>query len=284
LLTPDLAGRIRLPLTSRFTARSLAEHARLYPGMGLLADEGRQYIVAAPWRHRSEVAELVEVSRGNLRSYLVERLGEVLVDSGVKLLVLDYGLGALEPRFFRAEGFDLIERIIELERPDQPVDRIRAPGLAIHRYHAGDREAVLELERESFPWLWWNSPEEWESYTAAKEVEVVVGRVDRRVVGYAGFVVYGREGHLDRLAVREGEQGKGFGASLLSVSIERMRERGAKRISLTTQETNVRSQALYFRNGFRRSRWTYEIHGKWLDEANGPPGPGLDHGDEDEDR
>jgi len=43
-------------------------------------------------------------------------------------------------------------------------------------------------------------------------------------------------------------------------------------VALTTQEDNVRSQALYLANGFHRSRWTYEIHGRWL-------GPEADRGD-----
>lgn len=266
MLTPELAGRVRLPLTSRFNGRSLAAHAERHPAMGLVAEGGRQYAIAGPWRHRAEIAELLEVSSGNLRSHLVERLGHLLRDQGVRLVVLDYGLGALDPRFFRAEGFDLIERIIELERPDRPVEFVRAPDLTIRRYQPADREAILDLERASFPWLWWNSPEEWENYLRTREVEVIVGTVQGRIVGYAGSVVFGRDGHLDRLAVRESEQGKRFGAALLAVALERMRRRGATKIALTTQETNLRSQTLYVRNGFQRGRWTYEIHGKWLDE------------------
>lgn len=255
--------------------------------MGVVVDEGRQYAVATPWRHRADIAELLEVSRGDRRSLLVEMISSLLAQQGVRLLVLDYGLGALDPRFFRAEGFSLIERILEFERPDLPVDAYRAKDLVVRRYRPEDQEVVLELERESFPWLWWNSPEEWSSYLASKEVEVFVGCVGSQVVGYAGLVVYGREGHLDRLAIRESEQGKGYGATLLSHALDRMRERGAKRIALTTQETNERSQSLYTRNGFRRSRWTYEIHGKWLDETDQPPAgsaadvrPADDDGDE----
>src|SRR5262249_50728357 len=95
-------------------------------------------------------------------------------------------------------------------------------------------------------------------------VEVLVGCLDSRIVGYAGFVVYHHDGHLDRLAVRGVEQGRGFGRALLIDSLARMREHGARRVALTTQEDNVRSQALYLANGFPRSRWTYEIHGRWL--------------------
>jgi [ribosomal protein S18]-alanine N-acetyltransferase len=182
----------------------------------------------------------------------------------VRLVVLDYGLHALDPAFYRQVGFLLVERIVEFERPDLPIAPRRSNALSVRRYRPGDREAVLELERESFPWLWWNSPEEWDSYLLTRGVEVLVGCLDGRIVGYAGFVVYHHDGHLDRLAVREAEQGRGFGRALLIDSLARMRERGARRVALTTQEDNVRSQALYLANGFHRSRWTYEIHGRWL--------------------
>lgn len=235
--------------------------------MSLVADDGRQFAIAAPWRRRAEVAELLEVSRGELRSTLVDAIGQHLGTLGFKLLVLDYGLGALDQRFFRAEGFNLVERILEYERGDYPVDRLSVPGLTIRRYRPEDREGVLELERESFTWLWWNSSEEWDAYTSTREVEIIVGWVGERIVGYAGFVVYGREGHLDRLAVRRSLQGNGYGAALLSAALIRLQSRGARRVALTTQEDNRRSQALYTRNGFQRGRWTYEIYGKWLDES-----------------
>ena len=41
---------------------------------------------------------------------------------------------------------------------------------------------------------------------------------------------------------------------------------GARRVTLSTQEDNHRSQALYERFGFRRTRWAYEIWGLWLGE------------------
>lgn len=263
-LTPDSAPLVRLAWASRFDARGLADHARRNPGLGLLTNDGRQYVIAGLWRKRPEIAELIEATSGNQRVALLEELAERLADGGKQLIVLDYGLEARDPAFYRQAGFQLVERILEYERPHQPIHRALPRQGALRLYEPADRPAVLAVERESFPWLWWNSPEEWDSYIATPGVEVAVATLDEEIVGYAGWVVYHRDGHLDRLAVRQTEQGHGFGAALLTAALARMEERGARRVALTTQETNVRSQRLYEQNGFRRARWTYDIHGRWL--------------------
>jgi ribosomal-protein-alanine N-acetyltransferase len=238
--------------------------------MGFATNDGKQYVIAGPWRHRDDIAELIEASRGDLRCDLLDALIDELKANGYRLIVLDYGLEANDPDFYRRGDFRLVERILEFERPDLPLATPPTPDrFEVQTYQPSDREAILDLERNSFPWLWWNSSEEWDRYVITPAVEVLVGRIDGRIVGYAGFVVHRRDGHLDRLAVSEAEQGRGFGASLLSASLSRMSERGAKLVTLTTQEQNFRSQKLYEQNGFRRGRWTYEIYGRWLDTAEG---------------
>jgi ribosomal protein S18 acetylase RimI-like enzyme len=265
ILTPQNALTVRLPLTSRFSGQSLADHAGRYPGMGLIASSGREYVVAGPWRRRSDIAELIEASIGDHRPALVRRLGEDLAANGFKLLVLDYSLDSRDPGFFRREGFVLIEKILEYERPIAPISPPPLPkGFEVRPYAETDRAQILDLERESFPWLWWNSPNEWDAYIANPGVEVLVGTFEGTVVGYAGFVVYRHDGHLDRLAIHRNFHGQRFGATLLTQALSRMRERGANGITLTTQADNVQSQRLYELNGFRRARWSYEIHGKWL--------------------
>src|SRR5579859_3612476 len=73
-LTPRWTPRIRLSLLSRFDSRSLADHVRRFPKLALVADAGRQYVVAGPWRKRSDIAELIEASPGALRSALIDEL------------------------------------------------------------------------------------------------------------------------------------------------------------------------------------------------------------------
>jgi ribosomal protein S18 acetylase RimI-like enzyme len=238
--------------------------------MAYATQDGRQYVIAGSWRHRKDIAELVEATRGSQREILHDRLLNALADQEFRLVVLDYGLEAKDKDFYRHEQFQLVERILEFERPDLPLSALPLPGGFVARsYQAADRQSVLTVERNSFPWLWWNSEEEWDRYVVTPGVEIIVGTRGDDVVGYAGFVVHQRSGHLDRLAVRDSEQGRGFGATLLAAGLTRMSARGAKHVSLTTQEHNTRSQRLYEKYGFRRGRWTYEIHGRWLRRARG---------------
>jgi ribosomal protein S18 acetylase RimI-like enzyme len=267
-ISPLNAATLRLALSSRFDRPLLAEHTRLHPGMAFTTQDGRQYVIAGPWRHRDDIAELLEATRGSLREDLHDRLLGALADQGYRLVVLDYGLETKDADFYRYEQFQLVERILEFDRPDLPVPVRPVPGgVDVRAYRSDDRESVLAVERDSFPWLWWNSEEEWDRYVATPGVEIYVGACGEDVVAYAGFVVHRRNGHLDRLAVRDTEQGRGLGATLLLAALARMAARGAKQVSLTTQEHNVRSQRLYEKYGFRRGRWTYEIHGRWLRRA-----------------
>ncbi|HEX5418303.1 MAG TPA: GNAT family N-acetyltransferase [Chloroflexota bacterium] len=263
-ITPEQVGTIRIGLTSRLDRHRLTEHVRRYPGYAYSTERGQQYVVAGPWRRRPEIAEIVEATRGERRLDLIEALVRSLAGRGIRLLVLDYGVEALDPAFYRRAGFNLVERIVEYERPNCTVERRPRPSLRIRQYRAADRDQVLDLEHESFEWLWWNSGEEWDSYIAAPNVEIIVGCTDERIVGYAGFTVNRRDGHLDRLAVRSSDQGRGYGSGLLVEALARMETRGARRVALTTQEHNGTSQALYERYGFHRGRWTYSIHGRWL--------------------
>ncbi len=269
-LTPVSTANVRLPITSRFSNRTLADHTRAHPGMGLIANSGRDYLIAGSWRHRSDIVELIELSSGDHRGELIRRLASKLAGAGVKLLILDYSVGAHDPSFFRREGFVLIERILEFERlPGEIGSKPRPVGFTMQNYTAAAGPRILDLEKQAFPWLWWNSNEEWSAYIANPGVEIIAGYYDGEIVGYAGFVVYRNDGHLDRLAVHRNFHGRGLGSALLTEAMIRMADRGAKRIALTTQENNYQAQRLYENYGFRRGRWTYEIHGKWL-------GPGED--------
>ena len=270
-LTPERAATVRLGLSSRFDRPHLIDHVRRFPGYAFCTDNGKQFAIAGRWRRRAEIAELIEATRGDRREELIEALTRSLAPQGVRLVVLDYGLEALDPGFYRQAGFNLVERIVEYERPGCSIVVRPRPGLTIRRYEVADHDAILDLERVSFDWLWWNSSDEWDAYVATPAVEVLVGCVDERIVGYAGTTVYRRDGHLDRLAVRRDDQGHGYGAGLLTEALVRMGVRGVRRVGLTTQEHNARSQALYEHYGFYRGRWTYSIHGRWLNPEDPTP-------------
>lgn len=56
--------------------------------------------------------------------------------------------------------------------------------------------------------------------------------------------------HLEDLFVIEGERGSGLGRALIDFAIERARTRGARFLSLSTNENNAAGQRFYGRVGF----------------------------------
>jgi len=87
---------------------------------------------------------------------------------------------------------------------------------------------------------------------------------DGEAVAYFGVTLFPDWGHLDRVAVVPEHQGRGLGLETLGLAVDTMRRRGARRVGLSTQRTNVRSQRLYERFGFQRTPdHDYRLFGAW---------------------
>jgi ribosomal protein S18 acetylase RimI-like enzyme len=271
-LTVETAARLRIPLFGRFSNADLVSAVQKYPDLAFVAHHHRQYALGSHWRRRPEIGEIVEVSRGVYRRQLAERLIEQFRQADAALIILDFEEGANEAPFYHQLGFKAIDRIVEYERPGCNLD---APVAArqIRPYRRGDRSdaaAVLAIERESFPWLWWNSPAELAAYESTPDVEMFVALDNIEPVGYAGITVRGAVAHLDRLAVKASRQRHGYGAALVAHCLGRLSRLGVRRVTLSTQEDNYRSRSLYERLGFRLGRWTYDIRGLWLQQPEDP--------------
>jgi ribosomal protein S18 acetylase RimI-like enzyme len=65
--------------------------------------------------------------------------------------------------------------------------------------------------------------------------------------------MYNKWAHLDRLAVIEVQQGRGFGAAQLQYLLGVMQSMSANSVNLSTQEDNLRSHRLYRSFGFQQS-------------------------------
>jgi ribosomal protein S18 acetylase RimI-like enzyme len=265
-LTPSTALRLRPSLIGRFTSEMIAQQVEVYPDLAFSVARQNQYGVGGLWRRRDDIGEVVEVSRGPFRQAILRRLLDAFEARGVTLVVLDFEEGAGHAGFYAQEGFTTIDRIVEYERQIQPpVREVRA--VPVRAYQPDDFEAVVEVDHASFPWLWWNSESELDTYLHTPGVEIYVSLDGGgRPVGYAGLTIRGTFVHLDRLAVHEAYQRRHHGATLLTFVLDEMRAIGVRRIALSTQEDNYRSQALYERYGFSRGRWSYDIRGIWLRE------------------
>jgi GNAT superfamily N-acetyltransferase len=264
-LTPDAARKLRPSLFSRFSPLDLAQQAEANPGLAWVVRGQSQYAIGGRWRRRVEIGEVVEVSRGQHRRALLRRLLDAFDRQSVSLVVLDFEESGSDGVFYADEGFRAVERIVEYERRGCFVERLPWP-VPIRRAGPEDARVILSIERESFPWLWWNSAAELAHYQTMPGVELYLSFEDGLPVGYAGITIRGSAGHLDRLAVHRRCQGRGHGAALLVHTLDRMSQYGVRRVTLSTQADNHKSRSLYERYGFRQGRWTYDIRGLWLRE------------------
>jgi len=262
-LTPSDASRLRPSLIGRFTSEMIAEHVEAHPDLAFGVAGQNHYGIGGLWRRREDIGEVVEISRGPYRRAILGRLLDAFEARGVPLVVLDFEEGAGGGDFYAAEGFATIDRIVEYDRQIQALPR-PVQAVPVRDYRSGDFDAVLEVDHASFPWLWWNSAAELDAYLAMPGVMIIVSLDGDRPVGYAGLTVRGTLAHLDRLAVHEERQRRGHGATLVTFVLDQLKAIGVRRIALSTQEDNFRSQALYERYGFTRGRWSYEIRGIWL--------------------
>jgi ribosomal protein S18 acetylase RimI-like enzyme len=126
-------------------------------------------------------------------------------------------------------------------------------------------EELVAVDWDAFPWLWRNSEDEFRDYFTQPGVELFLLREHGEPIGYLGLTVFPGWGHIDRLAVVQAEQGRGWGRALTEFAIAHIASLGAVRVALSTQQRNERSQALYSRLGFKRQvAGDYRIYGHTL--------------------
>lgn len=278
-LEPRDLGRLSVSWSSNFTTRELEQHLILHPGTSWWVPSSNEYLIGGPWRHRDEITVIQELHARNRNEDLVAALVAGCRAREQRLVVmLDQYEGRRES-FYTRLGFNMLQHIIiyELSRIPRPIpapQRLRFIPAA-----AALRLDLLRVDHAAFPWLWWNSAGEFDAYTSLYGVEIYLAyEPDGTPVAYVGITSYRGWGHLDRIAVIPERQGAGYGLETLHFAIARLNELGARRVGLSTQADNVRSQQLYERYGFRRAGGNdYTIYGIWLDEgAEAAQGPGAD--------
>ncbi|HEV8633045.1 MAG TPA: GNAT family N-acetyltransferase [Chloroflexota bacterium] len=266
-LRADRVGGLRFLLGSRFTPSTLAHHLAVNPALSWRAARSGQYVVGGYWRRRPDIAAVVELATGRYRHELLDRLVESARAVGCELVIGEAVEGDGMAALWREVGFAPVDQILEYERlavwagPGAP----GSPVLPVRPYRPEDLRPTLELDRRSFPWLWWNSTAELAHYGDADGSEVwLLDGPDGRVAGYVGLTVRGTRGHLDRLAVAPELRRRGLGAGLIGHALSRFAAHGVRRVTLTTQYDNTRAQPLYERFGFGLTRYRLTIYGRWL--------------------
>ncbi len=267
-LGPRDLGRLSLSWSSNFTSRELEQHLILHPGYSWWVPSINEYLIGGPWRHRDEITVLQELHARQRNEDLVASMVAGCRERGQRLVVmLDQYEGRRES-FYTRIGFDMLQHIIiyELPRIPRPIPAPRR--LRFVPATSSLRADLLQVDHAAFPWLWWNSPGEFDAYTSLYGVEIYLAYEPGGLpVAYVGITSYRGWGHLDRIAVLPDRQGTGYGLETLHFAIARLSDLGARRVGLSTQADNIRSQQLYERYGFRRTGGNdYTIYGVWLDD------------------
>ena len=269
-LRPDDLNHIWLIPETHFTTRLLRQHLQHYPHLGWMMRENGDYIVGSYWKDRPAIGQIMESSPSPQRTELVEHLLESYRETGSDLVVLSDREVTHGLRFYQDMGFVTLEEVVCYERPNVSVPPITR-RLNVRRLQEDDLPALVKLEQETFPWLWWETATTFRQTNQRPDIWVLVAYRGGELMGYLILAVRGTWGHLNRIGVQPRYQGQGLGRELLTVAIEEMARRGAHTLGLNTQSTNSRSQHLYEDFGFTRSGETFKIYGKWLDDRD----PGM---------
>jgi ribosomal protein S18 acetylase RimI-like enzyme len=277
-LTPGDVGALRLP--GRRSTESVRRLLDLHPGRSVWVPSTLEYVLIGPWRNRPEIASIEDlVAVRHLEELLRAAVERCAVFGDELILTVELDSRRSPARYERA-GLEILEEVITYElgtarEPWSGSDHIRL--VRVQSNHEAAIDLVTSIDQESFPWLWRNNWAEFDVYLQTPGVEVWLVEADGGPVAYFGVTLFPDWGHLDRIAVVPKRQGRGFGLETLGLAVDTMRERGARRIGLSTQGTNWRSQRLYERFGFQRTpEHDYRLYGAWCrpERRAGPLGVG----------
>lgn len=241
------------------------------PDLSLWVPKTGEYAVAEPWRRRTDIAQILEVTARKGKPALLAAFMDRLRESGYSLVLMTSDVWYDDPKAYSDLGMELLERIVffsrELGDPRSIAPTRGLPALDFALLSLAELDTLVLVDHASFPWLWWNSPLEFQNYMRAEGVYVYLARRAGEPIGYASFTMYQGWSHLDRLAVVEKEQGKGYGAAQLVHALRAMETLGAGSVNLSTQENNVQSHRLYKGFGLKRARDVLSLYGRYLQDT-----------------
>jgi hypothetical protein len=125
-----------------------------------------------------------------------------------------------------------------------------------------DWEAFQELDKKCFP----DSAITKESFKEGLSgitslTLIMVQKETNEFIGYLKIAVLGFEGHIQRIAIDPGFQGKGYGSAILLKSIEHLRKAGCSKFFLYVLTDNEKAIILYKKNGFiiENNAWQFTV-------------------------
>lgn len=197
------------------------------------------------------LGDLWEALRDDLRRRGVTQMAIIALDRWVADIAKEF-------------GFSETNAVITMQRRQGIVPPPPEPPLTLREMRGRKQlEDVVRVDQAAFDSIWQYS---YDTLAAAQREAATFSRLDLdgEIVGYQLSTYHGSSGHLARLAVLPGEQGRGYGALLIGHLLRYFDARGVSVITVNTQEDNIRSQRLYHRLGFtptghRAPVWTVEL-------------------------
>jgi ribosomal protein S18 acetylase RimI-like enzyme len=278
-LTPQVVARHRFDWAHRVDINELDRTVAIYPGRSFWVPYDDELLVVAPWRNRTDIANVAQISAIRRLDDLIDAARSAAFQLGAGAFVMPEWNETRNPRFYERNGLQLLETVISFEmstESSRPADLNRGDPEQLTTVDSPLLDQILSIDNAAFPWLWRNSRLEFEHYLLSPGVEIWALRDERKVpVAYVGITSYAGWGHIDRVAVDPARQGQGHGQNSVLFALARLRQLGARRVGLSTQQSNFRSQRLYTRIGFRETRQNdYQIYGTLAPGA--PPEARMD--------
>lgn len=240
---------------------------RSHPGRSVWVPGTLEHLLIGRWRNRWDISSIEEISAVRHLPALVEQaISQCHLHGDELLLALELESHRGRSRLERA-GLGQLEEVITYELDTASMlfnlpELLRA--VPAHREDNALLLDLLALDNAAFPWLWRNSLEEFGEYLASPGVQVLAFYAEDELVAYIGITKFEGWGHIDRVAVLPERQGEGFGQAAVTLGLASLRKGGARRVGLSTQRSNVRSQRLYERLGFQRTpELDYHLYGAW---------------------
>lgn len=167
------------------------------------------------------------------------------------------------PNYLRDYGFIYWDDIITFEYLGEHERRQPQPALIVRPAEMECLPAIARVDRMAFRHNFRLSQHDLRQALRIA-ASVTIAEVEGEVVGYQASTRHCDVGHLARLAVIPGMQGRNIGSALLQRLLADFEGSGVSTISVNTQLSNLPSQRLYRRYGFFRTGFDLEIWTKAL--------------------
>jgi len=156
-------------------------------------------------------------------------------------------------KLYLSAGFQYVLDVVVLSRSRRPPAPAALPGPArIRRAQAQDYPAIASTDLAAFAPPWQLSPGVLHAALAQADYLTVV-EADGEIAGYQLTTPSQEGAHLARLAIAPRWQGRGLGRALVADLTAYYDRRGARAITVNTQNTNAASLAVYQSAGFELS-------------------------------